>query len=166
MALKFTAEERARADRAQILEEPIDKPRRLFFYGSLMDPEVLQTILRLPKPPSMEKGRIVGYKVRMWGIYPTLVPDAGTTVLGTVWVSTKYTDLLSLQRYETSAYKLCECQVILDGHGVDTVVEGLTFCWAGDPQSRDLQDGEFDFERYQKYFKPSVVRRPPHWKQT
>lgn len=61
------------------------KPCFMFFYGSLMDPEVVQTVLGLPEPPVMEKGLITGFKIRMWSIYLTLVPCAGFKVYGTVW---------------------------------------------------------------------------------
>lgn len=38
------------------------------------------------------------------------------------------------------------------------VVKGRTFIWRGDPESKELEDGIFDFERWKKYFKASVVR--------
>jgi len=42
------------------------------------------------------------------------------------------------------------------GDGAEKV-KCYTFCWAGSPDSKELEEGVFDFERYQRYFKPSVV---------
>ena len=40
-------------------------PGCVFFYGTLMDPEVLQTILSLPELPVMERGHINGFSMKM-----------------------------------------------------------------------------------------------------
>jgi gamma-glutamylcyclotransferase (GGCT)/AIG2-like uncharacterized protein YtfP len=148
--------------------DTVDEKRHLFFYGSLMDPEVLQAVLGLSRPPEMEPGYITGFKIKLWGIYPTLVPDTDGSgegkVDGMVRTSERYEHLMSLGAYETSVYELCDCEIRKKGDGdesrADTrVVKGLTFKWAEDPQSSQLVEGSLDFERYQKYYKPSVVRR-------
>ena len=133
------------------------RPTYFFFYGSLMDSEVLQTVLSLPVAPQMEEGRIEGFKVKMWGIYPALIKAEGGEVDGTVWKVSNVAHLLRLAEYETGAYATCACEIIKsDG---ELIRDGRTFCWAGDPGSKELDDGNFDFARYQKYFKPSVVRK-------
>jgi hypothetical protein len=45
-------------------EKPFE-PCHMFFYGSLMDPEVLQTVLRLPDLPTTTPAIIDGYKIKM-----------------------------------------------------------------------------------------------------
>ncbi|KAF2794815.1 hypothetical protein K505DRAFT_324520 [Melanomma pulvis-pyrius CBS 109.77] len=132
-------------------------PCHMFFYGSLMDLDVLQAITGLPEAPSVKKGTITGFAIRMWGTYPALVPCSTGKVNGTVWEVASGAHFRRLADYETSAYTWCECSVVLeDGESLPNC---RTFCWAGDVDSRDLEEGEFDFERYQKYFKPSVLCR-------
>jgi gamma-glutamylcyclotransferase (GGCT)/AIG2-like uncharacterized protein YtfP len=133
------------------------KPCYMFFYGSLMDPEVLQSVLGLGYLPSVAKGTAVGFSMKMWGIYPALIPSEGGRISGTVWKVESESHFLRLQEYETGAYSWCLCNVELEG---GEVLHGCrTFCWAGDVHSRDLEEGIFDLLRYQKYFKSSVVRR-------
>ena len=144
-------------DERRQLKPPV-VPCFFFFYGSLMDPEVLQAILQLPEMPVVKKGSISGFAVKMWGIYPTLVPSSGRKVFGTVWEVRDLQQFLRLAEYETKAYTWCRCDIELS-YG-DYLRECLTFCWAGTPTSNELQEGSFDLERYQKHFKPSVIRRP------
>jgi gamma-glutamylcyclotransferase (GGCT)/AIG2-like uncharacterized protein YtfP len=132
-------------------------PTVFFFYGSLMDREVLQTVLGLPVAPDVGKGYITGFKVKMWGIYPALVPNEnndGSKVTGTFWTVDHKDSETRLSNYETRAYKTTKV-TIAESDGKATY-EGRTFCWAGDIDSPDLEDGTFDFERYQQNFKPSM----------
>lgn len=136
--------------------EPTFKPCHMFFYGSLMDPEILQTIVGLPEPPAVRRASISGFAVKMWGIYPALVPAENGKVSGTTWEVTSEAQFRKLAAYETSAYKWCECEIQLgDGEALSGC---RTFCWAGHPKSRELEEGSFDLDRYQKHFKASVTR--------
>jgi hypothetical protein len=122
-----------------------------------MDPDVLQTILALPSPPAVARGSVSGFRVKMWGIYPALVPSSpGDEVRGTVWHVSEARHFARLAEYETGAYTWCACEIRReDGE----VVAGRTFCWRGNPENRELEEGAFDLERYRWYFKASVVRR-------
>jgi gamma-glutamylcyclotransferase (GGCT)/AIG2-like uncharacterized protein YtfP len=132
-------------------------PCYMFFYGSLMDADVLRAITGLPEVPLVKKGTITGFSIKMWGNYPALVPCSRGKVNGTVWEVTSEAHFRRLAAYETSAYTWCECNVVLeDGESLSN--DCYTFCWAGNINSRDLEEGEFDLERYQKHFKPSVLR--------
>lgn len=63
----------------------------MLFYGSLMDPEVLQALLNLPSLPPTRPASISRFKIKMWGIYSALIPvpsmcdDGSSRVTGTVW---------------------------------------------------------------------------------
>jgi hypothetical protein len=135
------------------------KPCYLFFYGSLMDPEVLQAILELPELPKMKHASISGYSMKMWGIYPALTQDlkGDGKVYGTVWKVISEAHFHRLAAYETSAYAWRECDVETEDGEILNYCR--FFCWAGDPDSKDLEDGSFSLEHYQKYFKPSITRR-------
>ena len=124
-----------------------------------MDPEVLQAVLGLPEIPAVKCGSITGFSVKMWGIYPALVQDENGKVSRTLWGVTSKAQFLRLAEYETSVYIWCECDVELNNGG--TLHNCWTFCWAGDPDSEDLEDGSFDLKRYQKHFKSSVTGRRP-----
>jgi gamma-glutamylcyclotransferase (GGCT)/AIG2-like uncharacterized protein YtfP len=137
------------------------RPLHMFFYGSLMDPEVLQAILNLPDLPRMQPATITGYRVKMWSIYPTLVPSnsssEGGGIRGMLWETTSDKQIDRLAAYETAAYKAEECEAVLVS---GEVVKGCwTFCWAGEADSEELEEGVFDLGWYQRYFKPSVTRR-------
>ncbi|ORX92742.1 hypothetical protein BCR34DRAFT_580911 [Clohesyomyces aquaticus] len=136
--------------------ERLFQPCYMFFYGSLMDPEVLQSILELPELPIIRHGSVTGFSVKMWGIYPALVRNGSETVSGTVWKATSESQFLRLAAYETSVYTWCECDIRLSDSEV--LHHCRTFCWAGDPCSQELEEGSFDLERYQRYFKSSVTR--------
>lgn len=138
---------------------PREKPFELchmFFYGSLMDPEVLQTVLRLPDLPTTTPAIIDGYKIKMWGIYPTLVPAHGN-VSGVVWKLGSEEHFKRLVAYETHAYTWSNRSAMLQDGTV--LFDCRIFVWAGLPDSEELEEGDFDLELYQMYFKPYVFRR-------
>ncbi|OCK81888.1 hypothetical protein K432DRAFT_380888 [Lepidopterella palustris CBS 459.81] len=141
--------------KVEYLEPPFE-PCFLFFYGSLMDPEVLQTIIKLPELPIVNNGLIEGFTVKMWGIYPALIPCEDGEVHGTYFKINKLAHFLRLMEYETSVYTWCSC-IVRTSCG-ETLKNCRTFCWAGDPQSNELEAGSFNLLRYQRYFKNSVVR--------
>jgi len=156
-----TAQEKERnaaimnTNQSQQQSEPFS-PCFLFFYGSLMDPEVLQAALELSSTPIVRKGSITGFSLMVWGIYPTIIQNGNGKVSGPVWKINEEAQFLPLSEYETSAYTWCHCSVELDD---GKVLDGcLAFCWAGDPMSKELEEGTFDLERYRRYFKASVVR--------
>jgi gamma-glutamylcyclotransferase (GGCT)/AIG2-like uncharacterized protein YtfP len=156
-------------DKAQYLESLIKtkvnipgfpfQPYFMFFYGSLLDPEVLQTVLRLPDLPIMKPATIRGFRMKMWGIYPTILPTASKneSVKGMVWEVTDENYFDRLAAYETVAYRVSECEAALeDGEIVENC---WTFCWAGKADSQELVDGEFDLEKWKRDLKHLVIRQ-------
>jgi hypothetical protein len=95
--------------------EPPFIPCFFFFYGSLMDPEVLQAVLGLPEVPVVKEGWVIGFATKMWGIYPALLPCEGEKVFGTVWKVNAQSHFLRLMEYETFAYTWCSCDVECNG---------------------------------------------------
>jgi hypothetical protein len=93
----------------------------------------------------------------MWGIYPALIPSHSGSVAGSVSEVASEAHFDRLAAYETSAYKWDECDAVLDDGEV--LRSCRIFCWTGEPDSKELENGSFDLERYQKYFKSSVTRR-------
>jgi gamma-glutamylcyclotransferase (GGCT)/AIG2-like uncharacterized protein YtfP len=128
----------------------------MFFYGSLMDPEVIHAILDLSDIPTTRPATIFGFQIKIWGIYPALIPNTSGKVVGSVWEVTLEDHFERLAAYETAAYRWVKCDAVLED---GSVLRGCrTFCWAGEPDSNELENGSFDLERYQKYFKSSVTR--------
>ncbi|KAK3381128.1 hypothetical protein B0H63DRAFT_545503 [Podospora didyma] len=138
------------------------EPITYFFYGSLMDPDVLKSVTQLDKAPEYRDAWIEGYDMKIWGnIYPTLIPSSSsddkksgsssTRILGMAWVATSMQHCLRLQSYETQAYKAGDCTVhFVDGQ---PSVEGVTFIWAGNGDYDDLNEGTFDLEQWQRDYK-------------
>ncbi|KAH7413813.1 hypothetical protein DE146DRAFT_626935 [Phaeosphaeria sp. MPI-PUGE-AT-0046c] len=145
-------------ERAEKIARPFH-PCYMFFYGSLMDSEVIQAILGLSEIPTTSPAVLSGFKIKMWGIYPALVPGTNRSdqVSRRVWKVSNEDHFDLLAAYETVAYTWVECEARLDDGAV--LKDCRTFCWTGIPDSNELEDGAFDLERYQKFFKSSVVRR-------
>lgn len=124
-----------------------------------MSSKVLQTVAKLDNTPTTQKGIVRGFRIKMWGIYPAVIPgsDVLDTVAGTVWRLDDASQLIRLQEYETGAYKLCDCEIEVEGG--HKLPGSKIFCWAGPADSPELEEGVFDFGRYQKHFMPSVLSK-------
>ena len=125
------------------------EPVHYFFYGSLMDDQKLTEILRLKSTPVLRPASIVGYSIKMWGPYPTLVDGPpGNVVNGMVYEVQQQDHEKRLAYYETDAYRSRSCDIKL-GEGGEEIV-GKTFVWASDPNDEDLSPGSFDLEAWKK----------------
>ncbi|KAJ8122583.1 hypothetical protein ONZ43_g1259 [Nemania bipapillata] len=153
-------------------ETPVNtfEPFYFFFYGSLQVRNVLHRVIGLrsnifsrsscdmssdePKEtaPFLENASIQGWKIKMWGPYPALVPAAADeAVQGTAWLCDKPEYVPRLCTYESDAYRMAYCDVSVpaaDGNGVEVIKNARTF--VSDLDDEDLEDGEFDLEGYQK----------------
>ncbi|KAJ5638533.1 hypothetical protein N7528_000923 [Penicillium herquei] len=117
------------------------KPEYYFFYGSLQDKCRLAKILERPERLDLQRATIVGWTYKMWGDYPALVPGSpGNTVQGMACEIKRITERNRLIQYETTAYKIQDCEIQLDRG----TVKGKTFVWDGDPEA--LHDGIFDLK--------------------
>ncbi|KAF2028311.1 hypothetical protein EK21DRAFT_101915 [Setomelanomma holmii] len=132
------------------------RPCHMFFYGTLQDPGVLRSLLSLDDEPLLQRARLSGFMVKMWGIYPALVSCDGGKVDGMLWYCASEDRFEKLDAYETVAYTWRECEVGL-GEG-EMVRDVRMFVWAGDADSGELEDGEFELDRWRRFFKSSVVR--------
>ncbi|KAI8635132.1 hypothetical protein F5Y19DRAFT_621 [Xylariaceae sp. FL1651] len=74
MASQYGLADRPRKTHAPLFSSTTFKPCHMFFYGTLMDPDVLQRITCCPTKPVMRPGWISGFKPKMWSTYPTLIP--------------------------------------------------------------------------------------------
>ncbi|KAK4040313.1 hypothetical protein C8A01DRAFT_46297 [Parachaetomium inaequale] len=138
------------------------EPCTFFFYGSLMDPQVLMAVAKLDNQPDLQDVWVEGFEMKMWGgMYPVLLPTKTTDnnsgashrIKGKAWRATTMDQCLRLHRYETSAYEAADCRLYHSGGGEPT--KGLVFVWARDPASDQLAEGAFDLEHWQKTYKPS-----------
>ncbi|KAK3295091.1 uncharacterized protein B0H64DRAFT_444108 [Chaetomium fimeti] len=143
-------------------------PTTLFFYGTLQDPTLLQSITNLPAPlPALEDAHIQGgFDLRLWGgKYPVLVanPASEAVIKGKVWRVGGEADGFGaeawerLRRYETEAYDYVECVVRVGGEGggggdgaAGEEVKAVVFKWAGDAGSGELSDGVFDLDAWRE----------------
>ena len=138
------------SDRTRVTHQPEPwVPVHYFFYGSLMDEKTLTQVLRLSSPPVLRPASIVGYSIRMWGPYPTLIDGPpGNVVSGMVYEVQAEAHEKRLAYYETDAYRSASC-FITPGAGGEQIF-GKTFVWANDPNDRALSVGSFDFEAWKK----------------
>jgi gamma-glutamylcyclotransferase (GGCT)/AIG2-like uncharacterized protein YtfP len=86
----------------------------LFFYGTLQDPTFLRSLPSLPHTPTLRPARLTGYKLKLWSLYPILVPEKGSVVNGVLWAGAKQEEFENLEKYEGNAYKWVEVDVEIE----------------------------------------------------
>ncbi len=113
---------------------PVDfraiRPIHYFFYGTLMDPSRLTTILQLTSEPVLRPAKLIGYHCEYWGPYPALLKlPPVNPVHGVAFQVETDEQIERLQAYETSMYRDEFCQISFeDGEKV----LGRTFLWDSD----------------------------------
>lgn len=118
----------------------------LFFYGTLMIPSILQSILNLSEIPTLHPARIRSFSLKSWGPYPVAIPSTDDCVLlGKVYTVKSYAHLLALERYETKKYQRVPCQIEISGQ--EGFQDGWTFVWSSE-DLRGLRDGHWDEVSY------------------
>jgi len=114
-----------------------------------MDEQQLTDILRLKSPPVLQPASIVGYSIKMWGPFPTLVDGPpGNVINGMVYEVQKKGHEGVLAYYETDAYRCASCSIKPEAGGEEIV--GKTFVWAGARDDSDLSEGSFDLQAWRK----------------
>lgn len=93
---------------------------RYFFYGTLMDREVLAAVLGRVPPRLARPATLAGYRrvFRAGASYPVLVPAAGEAVAGVVVEGLGEGDARRLEAFEGSDYTPREVTVRLGGRPV------------------------------------------------
>ncbi|KAH8158514.1 hypothetical protein CIB48_g9735 [Xylaria polymorpha] len=134
------------------------KPFYFFFYGSLQIPDVLQSVCEIEDKNSItlqKNSSIEGWKYKMWGPYPALVPaaagDENGHVEGTLWFCEKPEHVARLCTYETDAYRMAYCNVLATAaaDGTSVVIENArTFVF--NQNYNLLEDGNFNVATYSK----------------
>ena len=133
-----------------------------FFYGTLMDPQLLSEILSLPELPTLRPAKICGYSLKLWGQYPALVDgETGEVVEGMVYHVEEPKHAERLAEYETNTYWPAPCLInVMDGEH-SKKIRGTTFKYIGNPM--DISDGTFDLNTWlrrmnrQPHEKPQVI---------
>ncbi|KUI60860.1 hypothetical protein VP1G_11274 [Cytospora mali] len=117
-----------------------------FFYGSLMDPWVIQRVLGLFERPVLKPAGLYGWHMKIWGPYPVLTEDGPTELTRGMVYEVEGSELKArLAAYETERYREQMCEISVDGS--KETVTGKTFVWAGD--SLDSREGKFDLKDWQ-----------------
>jgi gamma-glutamylcyclotransferase (GGCT)/AIG2-like uncharacterized protein YtfP len=125
------------------------QPTFFFFYGSLMDPKTLATVLDLKEPPQLQSAKVIGYHYKMWGRFPALFGGpTNAEVEGVTFKVQSAEQAQRLQDYETKHYYDSSCFIRLaDG----SRVLGRTFVWSKlYGQNEELHEGVFSLEDYQQ----------------
>lgn len=122
-----------------------------FFYGTLMDPDVLAAVIgRRVLPARVRPATLAGFRrVGLKGTpYPVIVPGAAADVVAGVLVTgLAAADVRNLKRFEGAAYGIETVSVSLDGGGpvsasVFVPVKGVA-----------ATDTEWDFETWRRRHK-------------
>lgn len=98
-----------------------------FFYGTLAQPEVLKSVLKLDQgPPALQSAYIKGSEIKTLGKYRALV-DSGPEcrVDGHAFMVVSEDDERELRLYETNMYEVVRCDIWLADKSAP--VKGLTF---------------------------------------
>ena len=131
-----------------------------FFYGTLMDPQLLSEILSLPKLPTLRPAKLKGYSLKLWGQYPALIGGKTAEVVeGMLYHVEEPKHAERLAEYETSAYRPAPCIIdVMDGEH-STEIIGTTFKYIGNPL--DISDGTFDLNTWLKRMNRQPHEEPP-----
>ena len=94
---------------------------RFFFYGTLIDLEILGAVLRRPVHPALRRNAVLrGYRrvYREGSSYPILVADAASDVEGVVVSALTAPDVALLTAYEGAEYEIRELPVRMSRDGL------------------------------------------------
>jgi hypothetical protein len=94
---------------------------RFFFYGTLIDPEILQAVLqRSVDPIRRRKAVLKGYRrvYRRGASYPVILADTTAQVEGIVVSALTTRDIMLLTMYEGQEYEIRELPVSCLGTGL------------------------------------------------
>ncbi|PLB54856.1 hypothetical protein P170DRAFT_432429 [Aspergillus steynii IBT 23096] len=117
-----------------------------FFYGTLTDPSMIAEILDLAQELELRPASVLGYKCKMWGHYPALVDEPGSTVEGAVYHVDTVEDGERLAAYETRNYRAESCVVRYADNQGPSQDFGYAFKFVGDP--RELTEGNFELRTW------------------
>ncbi len=122
-----------------------------FFYGTLMDPDVLAAVIgRRMLPGRMKPATLAGFRrVGLKGTpYPAIVPGAAAeTVAGVVVAELAAADVRNLKRFEGAAYGIETMSVSLDDGGSKSASVFVPM------KGMATTDREWDFEAWRRRHK-------------
>ncbi|KAJ5748398.1 uncharacterized protein N7511_010094 [Penicillium nucicola] len=135
-----------------VLFAPTPKTRKpaptgqYFFYGTLQHPTLLKNILDLSENPVLRPAYLDGYKTKLWGSYPALLPGRPhDTVQGSIYEVMCVEHAERLANYETNSYATQTCEVRFGEDKNSVYTEGVCFLFVGN--ERDLVEGGFDLQQ-------------------
>lgn len=127
-----------------------------FFYGTLIDPEVLRLVLgRKVASLGRRKARLMGYRrvFRRNATYPVLVADAAAAVEGVLVGALARRDVVALERYEGPDYRTIALPVAL-AHGGEVLARVFVPAKSCVPSTID-----WTFEEWRRRFRSAHLRR-------
>ncbi|KAJ5294594.1 hypothetical protein N7508_009415 [Penicillium antarcticum] len=99
-----------------------------FFYGTLHNSTLLTSILDLTEDPVLRPAYLDGYKTKLWGSYPTLLPkEPRVTGQGSVYGVMSVEHVERLATYETNSYATMACELRFEENGDSVYDEGVLF---------------------------------------
>ena len=110
-------------------------PVMYFFYGTLCEPDVLISLLRLDEPPVFYPANVTGGRLTKTpgGLYNALVHGrSDETVQGSAYMIKSRTEEDALCDYETEMYEVVRCFINFEEKGQIRTVPGLTFLYCGE----------------------------------
>jgi hypothetical protein len=116
----------------------LPEPAWYFFYGTLMDPEVLARVAGLDKEPIMSRATIRRKRVRYWGPFRALCRGEDS-VDGLVWYASSVEIVERLRAYESDAYRdTCVYAELENGKKIIA----HTFFWNGEEEDLTVEPTE------------------------
>ena len=139
----------------------VSTPFLLFVYGPLDDTFFLTYYLGMPTAVELKRCSIHNYRLKMLGKFPALVPTKGLSVSGHAVEVQKQSQLERITKWYGAPYKFIDCKLrVMKKEGEDYApsskdwepprwvpdgdADGKVFAWAGDPDSWELRDGQWD----------------------
>ncbi|MDH3377347.1 MAG: gamma-glutamylcyclotransferase [Gammaproteobacteria bacterium] len=135
---------------------------RFFFYGTLMDHDVIEIVLgRALDAGCLKPARLEGYctRIAIDEAVPVLRVAPGASVSGVVIEKLTAADAESIRFFEESEYDSEPCEVVVDGVGIVVAEVHLN------SQLRVDENQSWDFERWQAEEKSLFLILARQWMQ-
>jgi hypothetical protein len=130
-----------------------ERKETYFFYGTLMDPAIIQRVLGLEETPVMRPAVLINRgHIKMWGPFPAFIADQSPRVdikgMACEIEGAARKDRLLAYEGEKYVEKLCLIHFLSEDRSTitDESVFGVVFAWIGGDD--ELSDGIFDLEAY------------------
>ncbi|MDF1584926.1 gamma-glutamylcyclotransferase family protein [Marinimicrococcus flavescens] len=132
----------------------------LFFFGTLMDKDVLSLVLQRPLEEELQTARLAGFRreTARDACYPLLVPACGASVEGSLFCGCGPGDIARINHYEAGEYR-AELRAVQLGDGS----RRRAWLYMARENCLKASGQPWELERWQATGKADLLAACPDW---